>query len=121
VKTVEQVEAMLKKAEQFARNVLADPEKAEEFASMGVDEYASRKGIEIRNPEGRGGSHERTNAGGMSKTEMQSLIDEVDELLGAALDPRLSREEIIERVMEASDLISGEGEVEEVEGEGDED
>jgi hypothetical protein len=110
VKTLGQIETMLKRAEQFARNVLQDPQKADEFASMGANEYASRKGIQIRNPDTRGGLHERTSIEAMTKPELESLLDEVEDLIDAALDPRLSREQVIDRVMEASDLIGGEEE-----------
>jgi hypothetical protein len=119
VKTLGQIETMLKRAEQFARNVLQDPQKADEFASMGADEYASRKGIQIGNPDTRGGLHERTSIEAMTKPELESLIDEVEDLLDAALDPRLSREQVIDRVMEASDLIGGEEEEPAAESEGD--
>jgi hypothetical protein len=99
---------MLKKAEGFALHALQDPQKAEEFASMAPDEYAERKGIEIQNA-GRRGSNltERTITKTMTKPEMESLLDEVDELLEGALDPTLTREEVIGRVIEASGLIGG--------------
>jgi hypothetical protein len=112
VKTVEQVEAMLKKAEQFARNVLGDPEKAQQFADMDVVEYASRKGIQVQNTGRRGGSHERTETVVMTKPEMESLLDEVDQLLQGALDPTLTREELVERVIEVAELVGGEDESE---------
>jgi hypothetical protein len=112
VKTLDQVKAMLKKAERFALDVLQDPEKAEEFGSMAPDEYAERKGIEIRNAaiRARKNSAERTDV--MTKPELESLLDEVDALLEDALDPRLSREELVEKVMEASEIITGEEEEE---------
>lgn len=97
---------MLRKAEAFARNVLGDEGKASEFADMDVGEYAERRGITIQNAGTPGRSNERE-AAIMTKPEMETLLDDLDELLDGALDPRLSREQIVERVMEASDLISG--------------
>jgi hypothetical protein len=52
-----------------------------------------------------------------TKVELQDTIDEVCDLLDEALDPELSREDVIAKVKEAYNLASGEGE----EGDDDED
>jgi hypothetical protein len=49
-KTREQVEVMKGKAARFARDVLEDEEKADDFDEMSVEEYAEHKGIAIANP-----------------------------------------------------------------------
>jgi hypothetical protein len=44
-----------------------------------------------------------------TKPELEDTLDEVCDLLDEALDPELSREEVIVKVKEAYDLASGEG------------
>jgi hypothetical protein len=49
-KTREQVERMKEKASRFARDVLEDEDKADNFDEMTVEEYAEHNGIAIVNP-----------------------------------------------------------------------
>jgi phage-related protein len=48
-----------------------------------------------------------------TKSELQDTIDEVCDLLDEALDPELSREEVIAKVKDAYNLASGEGDEDE--------
>ncbi len=48
-----------------------------------------------------------------TKAELSETLDEVAELLEEALDPELTREELVAKVKEAADLASGEAEEEE--------
>lgn len=58
-----------------------------------------------------------------TKAELTGTLDELTELLEEALDPELTREELVDKVKEAADLASGEAEEpeEEDEDEGEED
>lgn len=49
---------------------------------------------------------------GMTKSELENTLDQVADILEGALDARLTREEVIEKVTEAYDLAAGEGEEE---------
>ncbi|MGA9210778.1 MAG: hypothetical protein WB347_23520 [Terriglobales bacterium] len=44
----------------------------------------------------------------MTKNEMVETLDQAADLVDEALDPELSREELVGKVKELSDLISGE-------------
>ena len=59
--------------------------------------------------------------GTVSKVELSDTLDELADLLDEALDPVLSREQVIEKVQEAYELAAGEVEEEEEEEEEDED
>ena len=48
-----------------------------------------------------------------TKTELNDTLDELADLLDEALDPALTREQVIEKVQEAYELAAGEGEEEE--------
>jgi len=47
---------------------------------------------------------------GPTKAELQDTLDEVCDLLDEALDPELSREDVIVKVKDAYNLASGTGE-----------
>jgi ribosome assembly protein YihI (activator of Der GTPase) len=49
-KTYEQAEAAQRKAVRFLRDVVGDPEKADEIEALTVEEYADRKGFMLTNP-----------------------------------------------------------------------
>lgn len=49
-KTYDQAEAMQAKAVRFTRDVVGDPDKADEIESLSVEEYADRKGLQLMNP-----------------------------------------------------------------------
>jgi len=59
--------------------------------------------------------------GATTKAELESVLDQVEETLEDALDPKLTREELVEKVEEAYDMLAGEDEEEEPEGEEGED
>jgi len=50
--TRDQLEARKGKAVRFVRDVLGDPERADEIADEDLESYAARRGIEILNPKG---------------------------------------------------------------------
>ena len=58
---------------------------------------------------------------GPTKAELADRIDDIEELLEEALDPELTREELVSKVKEIQTVASGEAEEEEAELESDED
>ena len=58
---------------------------------------------------------------GPTKAELADRIDDIEDLLEEALDPELTREELVSKVREIQTVASGEAEEEEAELESDED
>lgn len=81
-KTIEQVEAMQKKAVRFAENVLMDEDKATELESLSPEEYADRKRLRIINPERKTGTMPKQ----PTRAELQERIEELEEKLDAIAD-----------------------------------
>ncbi len=50
---------------------------------------------------------------GPTKAELESMLDEVSAVLDDALDPELTREEVIAKIKEAQATISGDDEEDE--------
>lgn len=48
--TRKQLEGRKEKAERFVRNVLGDPERADEIADESLEDYAERRKIQVINP-----------------------------------------------------------------------
>ena len=102
VKTLDQIEQMQAKAVRFLRDVVGDPDKASEFEAMTPDEYATHKKITIReNPR-------RISMPDASKADLNNQLDDIQDILDDALDPELSREELVAKVKEAYDVVAGE-------------
>ena len=113
VVTREQAAAKQAKAVQFLRDVVRDPDKADEFAGMSVQEYAQHKGLTLENPhKSRVKRTIKLMPDGPTKRELEEALDEVADLLDEALDAELTREEVIAKVKEAAALASGEEEEE---------
>jgi hypothetical protein len=58
---------------------------------------------------------------GPTKADLADRIDDIEDLLEEALDPELSREELVSKVKEIQTVASGEAEEDETELEDDED
>ena len=93
-RTLDQIVAMKEKAARFVRDVVGDPERADEFEAMSPEEYATGKRIEIRNPSS--GNTKRTiRRLYMPRPTYADLKDRIDELeeenqaLSDKLDPVL--------------------------------
>ncbi len=43
---------------------------------------------------------------GPTKAELQGVIDQVSDILSDALDPALTREEVIQKIQEADEIIN---------------
>lgn len=99
---------MQTKAVRFLRDVVGDPDKASEFEAMAPEEYAAHKKITIReNPEIR---RRRFSMAAVTKAQVDELndqLDDIQDILDDALDPELSREELVAKVKEAYSVVSG--------------
>lgn len=75
IKTLDQVEAMQKKAVRFVRDVLGDELRAEEIEAEDPEDYAERKRIEIfKNPHRRPTHMPQ----GPTKAELEDRVQELE-------------------------------------------
>lgn len=108
VKSIDQVEQMQAKAVRFLANVVGDPDKAAEFAAMTPEEYAAHKKITIReNPEICRRSISMAAVSKAQVNELNDQLDDIQDILDDALDPELTREELVAKVKEAYDVAAG--------------
>jgi hypothetical protein len=73
---------------------------ADKFRDMSAAEYAASKNAQLLNPAHRGRI--------VTKADLDSLVDELQDGLEEALDPELTREELVSKVKELANLASGE-------------
>jgi hypothetical protein len=92
-----EAETKRQKAIDFMERIGGD---ADRFREMDAAAYAESKGAELLNP-----SRRKTT---MTKAELDSLVDEIADGLDEALDPSLTREELVDKVKELASLASGE-------------
>jgi hypothetical protein len=92
-----EAETKRQKAINFLDRIGGDADK---FRAMDAAEYAESKGAELLNPAQR-----KTT---MTKAELDGLVDEIADGLEEALDPSLTREELVDKVKELANLASGE-------------
>jgi hypothetical protein len=112
-------ETKRRKAVEFFRRIGKD-EDAERFEAMTPEDYAAHKHAELMaNPYRR--YRIMTQETGPTKVELTERIDDIEDLLEEALDPELSREELVSKVKEIQTVASGEAEEDETDLEGDED
>src|SRR5881296_3370421 len=99
---------MQAKAVRFLEDVADDPDKADDFAAMTPEEYAEHKHIRISNR--RRNKMPRTALAELQETidDQAETISSVSELVEEALDPELTREEIVAKLKEISELVEGE-------------
>jgi Skp family chaperone for outer membrane proteins len=71
--TRDQIQARKEKAVRFTRDVLGDPDRADEIAAEDLDSYALRKHVEIANPTNRSSTVPRTK----TKADLESEIDDL--------------------------------------------
>lgn len=88
---------------------------ADKFRSMDASEYAASRGAELLpNP-----THIRRSKK-VTKAELAETVDELADGLEEALDPQLTREELVAKVKDLYDRVSGDEDEFEDEGEDDE-
>jgi len=105
--TPTEAETKRRKAVEFLRRVGREGD-ADRFDSMTAREYAEHRGAELtQNPisKRRKGMPQTTAA---SKAELSDTLDQIADLAEEALDPELTREEVVAKVKEISDAASGE-------------
>jgi hypothetical protein len=107
--TREQVQSRKDKAVRFVRDVLDDPDRAEEIDHESVRDYSSRRGFTITNPKSQECALPSAKA---EVTELEGVLGEVQDLLEEAYAPEATREELAEAIGNALDVIEGEGEEE---------
>jgi hypothetical protein len=72
--TRDQLQSRKEKAERFTRDVLDDPDRADEIADESLEDYAERRGIQITNPSKR---RKAIMATTKSKAELEAEIDDL--------------------------------------------
>lgn len=82
---------------------IGEPDRAQEFRSMSVAEYAEHRGLRLTNPRSR-----REFMAAETKGELSDKMDELEGLIDEALDAELSREEVIQKIKEMRDVVEGE-------------
>jgi hypothetical protein len=99
------------KAADFARRVLEDDSLADDLESEDVESYAARKRLKISNSKGRTTEVANGNGGNgeMSKAEMADALDQALEILQTAYCPETTREEAINAIADAIDVLEGNG------------
>jgi hypothetical protein len=76
VLTREQLQSRKERAVRFVRDVLGDPERAEEIAEESLEDYADRRKIQIANPTKR---RMAGMASGKTIAELEAEIEELQE------------------------------------------
>jgi hypothetical protein len=103
--TREQAERKKQQAAAFMERI-GEPDRANEFDEMSVEEYAEHRGLElVANPRRKA---RKTNMA--TKTELQEQVDSAAALLNEAYTPEASREDLATAVGEALDILNGEDE-----------
>jgi len=105
--TREQAERKKQQAAAFMERI-GEPDRADEFDGMSVEEYAEHRGLQIANPK-RGKQRERETVMA-TKNELQEQIDSAIETLNEAYTPETTREDLAAAVGEALDILNGEEE-----------
>ena len=120
-KAMTQSEAETKRlrAVEFLRRI-GKPEDAERFETMSPEEYAAHRHADLMaNPFRR--YRIMAQETGPTKADLADRIDDIEDLLEEALDPELTREELVSKVKEIQTVASGEAEEDETDLESDED
>ena len=107
--TREQLQRRKEKATRFVRDVLGDPERAEEIAAESLESYAQRRKIQISNPKRR-----FTMA---ARKTIEDYREENAGLKDELADAQDTIEALEEQLGEIADIASGEGEEDEEESE----
>jgi len=100
-------ETKRRKAVEFLRRVGRD-EDAARFESMTAGEYAEHRGAELAQNFKSKRRAVMQQTAGVTKAELSDILDQITDLAEEALDPELTREEVVAKVKEISDAASGE-------------
>ena len=105
--TREQAERKKSQAARFMERI-GQPDRADEFDQMSVDDYAEGKGRRLSNPVTR--ERKTTMANSANTTTKADLQDQLDSVLSTLQDayvPESTREELAEAISDAIDIIQG--------------
>jgi len=105
--TREQAERKKQQAAEFMERI-GESDRADEFDSMSVDEYAEHRGFRLTNPSKS--RRRKTMANGVTKADLQDQINSAISTLQDAYTPETSREDLAAAVGEALDILNGEDE-----------
>jgi hypothetical protein len=106
--TPEEAEVKRQQAVGFLHRIGND-DLAEEFEAMDARDYAEHKGAQlIENPKRRKRTMARQTTSGPTKADLTETLDSIADLAEEALDPSLTREELVDKVKELAGLASGE-------------
>lgn len=96
----------------FTRNVLDDGARADEIEDESLQDYAERKGISIiENPVQAKQKSKKAQAGrkttmaGITKPQLEEMLDQVCTLAGEALDPASTRKELVTALQDIYDIV----------------
>ena len=109
--TREQAERKKHQAADFMERI-GEPDRADEFDEMGVDEYAERRGFHLANPYRTQRRKPMATPTGPTKADLQDQIDRATSVLEGAYTPETNREDLAEAVGEALDILRAEDEEE---------
>ena len=107
--THDQAERKKAQAAAFMERI-GQPDRAEEFAGMSVEEYAEHKGLRIANPTYNTRRIPMASTLAPSKGDLQDQIDSAIEILDGAYEPESTREELAEAIGSALEVLRGEDE-----------
>jgi hypothetical protein len=105
--TREQAERKKAKAADFMER-MGQPDRAAEFADMSVDDYAEHKGIHLANPTRSKRRSTMANGVVTTKADLQDQIDQAIDVLEEAYQPESTREDVVEALSNALDILRGE-------------
>jgi hypothetical protein len=113
-----EAETKRRKAVDFLRRVGRDDD-ADRFEAMGAEDYAAHKGAELLpNPNWRLTMPRQMNP---TVGELTETLEEIADLAEEALDPELTREELVAKIKELANVAAGEADEDEESGEDDAD
>jgi hypothetical protein len=101
--TRDQAATAKERAVSFLRNVLHDDARAEQVEGEDLDTWAQETGRTITNPKRKKAN---TMASGTTKADLQDLMDQVGNMVTDALDPALTREDVVQKLQEIDALVN---------------
>ena len=104
--TTSEAETKRQKAVEFLRRI-GKSDDAERFEAMDARDYAEHKGAQL-SEKTNGRQRTMPQPTGPTKGELNETLSQIADLAEEALDPELTREELVSKVKELSDLASGE-------------
>src|SRR4051794_20523493 len=109
--TRSEADAKRRQAIAFLRRI-GNNDAADTFEGMSAAEYAEHRGVQLlENP--RRSAYRMPRQTGPTKAELADRLEEITDLAEEALDPELTREDLVAKLKELADVASGEAEEEE--------